>query len=298
VGDLRRHLLRKRPCPPILTNTPISELLAALNHSNNTQKKKLTCCHCGKMFSTYQSRWYHNKTGCCHNHQQHDSYDPNDGNRCCHQHDGTPRTTKGREVASMGSRVQQLEETILVLQEQLKRVTSTPACGDVCALNNNHAQTITNNNNHISQTNTTIVINGFGKETMDHITAQFLDQCVRRRDKGLIELIEKIHFDPDHQENCNLRMTSMKAPLMQIHNGTNWRYERKDKVLNELVDKGHGMMQEHFDDHEERIREDLSESMFNHIRRWMEHMQDREKKTLEAVLTDMYILILNTGPAV
>jgi mannose/cellobiose epimerase-like protein (N-acyl-D-glucosamine 2-epimerase family) len=112
-----------------------------------------------------------------------------------------------------------------------------------------------------------ITINAFGKESLDHISAQFLDQRVRRTDKGLVELIEKIHFDPGHQQNCNLKITNMRLPIMQIHNGTTWKYDRKERILNELVDKGHGMMQEHFDDHEDSIKEQLSETMFDHIRK-------------------------------
>jgi hypothetical protein len=160
-------------------------------------------------------------------------------------------------------------------------------------INNN----INNNNNILQNVTNNITINAFGKENIDHISTQFLDQCVRRTDKGLVELIEKIHFDPDHNENCNMKVTNLKMPIMQVHNGLCWKYDKKTRVLSDLVDKGHGMMQEHFDDHEDRIKDQVSETMFDHIRKWMDKMQDRDKKVIESVLTDMYLLILNAGGA-
>jgi hypothetical protein len=146
--------------------------------------------------------------------------------------------------------------------------------------------TTTNNNN-------SIVINAFGSECVDHITDNFLDQCVRRRDKGLVELIEKIHFDCP--ENQNMRVKNVKLPFIQCHNGQKWVYDKKDRVLNHLVDKGHGMMQEHLDDNDDRIRENMSQTMYDCIVEWMEKIHDRDKNTLESVLTDIYLLILNSS---
>lgn len=161
--------------------------------------------------------------------------------------------------------------------------------------NHNTNISITNTITATTTTNTQIVVNCFGEESLEYITPQFLDQCVRRTGKGLVELIGKIHFDPKHQENRNIKATNVKLPLMQVHDGIAWKYDRKDKVLNQLVDKGHGMMQEHFDDHEDRLRGSVSETMFNHIQEWMDKIQEQDKKTLESVLTDIYILILNAS---
>jgi cyclopropane fatty-acyl-phospholipid synthase-like methyltransferase len=63
-------------------------------------------------------------------------------------------------------------------------------------------------------------------------------------------------------------------------------------VLGDLVDRGHGIMQDHFDDHEGRFREDYA-AMFDHIREWMDKMQEKDRKTYGSVITDMYILVLN-----
>jgi hypothetical protein len=153
--------------------------------------------------------------------------------------------------------------------------------------------TPTINNTTTINSNTSVNINAFGKEALDHLTEDFMDQCVRRRDKGLIELIEKIHFD--RPENKNLRITNLKLPFIQCHDGQRWMYDRKDRILNKLVDHGHELMQDHLDDHEDRIRDRTSETMFDCICKWMSKIQGRDKKTLEPVLTDIYLLILNSS---
>ena len=263
---LKRHLQRKKACEPLLRDVSVEELLDACMLSPSAgARRSITCCGCGKAFASVQSRWNHQKrTGCGR----------------------ADMVERDASAGDEGRKVRELETRIQELQEELKRV-GKPEVQNVY----NNTQTITQNNNN------TIVINGFGKESLEHISAQFLDQCVRRTDKGLVELIERIHFDPRHQENRNLRVTNMKMPIMQVHNGTAWRYDKKDRVLNELVDKGHGIMQDHFDDHEDRIKDEVSETMFDHIQMWMDKMHDRDKKTWESVLTDIYVLILNAGMA-
>jgi hypothetical protein len=150
------------------------------------------------------------------------------------------------------------------------------------------------NNTHI-EANNNIQLNAFGKENLDHITKPFLDQCVKRRDKGLLELVHKMHFDENAPENSNIKITNKKMPFIQYHNGNKWMLEKKDKVLNEVIDKSHWMMQEHFDDHEHEYRETryLSENMINYVREWLEKVSDKERDIYSELLTDVYLLIYN-----
>jgi hypothetical protein len=285
---LVKHLRRKHHCQPAHSQLSTAELLAVLVPSEEPSKRE-QCMGCARFFKNKESLRVHRCRNC----------------------KGQPGTDGGATAAgnpAANDTVEQLQE----LREELRKVTqqlqqnhknSQHIYNDHNDHNNHNQPNINlgNQNSHNttnninSNTNNVIIVNGFGQESLDHITIPFLDQCLRRRDKGLIELIEKIHFDPDHRENRNVRATNVKAPVMQIHDGCAWRYGRKSKVLNDIVDKGHGMMQEHLDDNEERIRSDTSEYMFRHIQDWMEKMQDRDKRTLEDVLVDIYVLILNNN---
>lgn len=141
-----------------------------------------------------------------------------------------------------------------------------------------------------------IQINNFLKENDEYILNDrpFIHQCVQRMDKGLVELAEKIHFDPNRPENNNLRITNKKQPYIQYFNGNKWMHGKKDKVLNEVIDKSYGIMQDHFEDHEDEIRT-TSGALYRNIKEWMERMSEKDKKTVVPLLDDLYLLIVNGG---
>jgi hypothetical protein len=179
------------------------------------------------------------------------------------------------------------------VQELTRRVNELSSSSNATTVVN---ATTTVNNNSINNNNNSVTINAFGSESLAHITPEFIDRCVRRTNKGIVELIEKIHFDPDTPGNSNVRATNVKLPLVKYNDGARWKWARKDNLLDAIVDRGHGMMQDHFDDNEDDIR-DMSDAMFDHIRKWMDCMQEKDKRTWENVITDIYVLILNATSA-
>lgn len=151
----------------------------------------------------------------------------------------------------------------------------------------------TTNNIQVNQINNNQVINAFGKEDTSHLTHSFLNKCVRKTNKGLIDLLEEIHFGSE-KGNANVRILNKKMPLAETNDGSgHWLYERRDQVLNAMLDKGHGILQDHFDDNQDEIKGLVSDSMFNYIVEWFQRMEDKDKSSIEDVLLDIYILLLN-----
>lgn len=224
------------------------------------QKKdgKYGCSECDKTFSTHQARWVHKQQHC-----------------------------KGAQQAVEAVSI---VDTLKSLQEKVKELeTQTHTISQNNTSNSNNIQT----NIQIHQHNQ---INAFGHESQDHLTHAFLNTCVRRTNKGFIQLLEKLHFDKDMQgRNANVRCPNKKDQLLQFNDGTRWKYERRNTVLNDMIDKGQGILQEHFEDNQDEIKEDISETMWQYITKWMEKMEHRDKSTLESLLTDIYILILNNS---
>jgi hypothetical protein len=138
-----------------------------------------------------------------------------------------------------------------------------------------------------------ININAFGREDTGHLTSQFLDRCVKKTNVGLIELLNKLHFGTADGCNANVRITNRKLPLAEVNDGQLWQFEKKDKVLNHMVDKGQDILQEHLEEHQERIKEQLSESMWEHIQEYFERMEVRDEATIRDILDDVYIMLLN-----
>lgn len=160
------------------------------------------------------------------------------------------------------------------------------------------SSTTNTNCNNTTQNIQVNVVNAFGKEDTSHLTQPFLDRCVRRTNQGIIDLLEKLHFDPQTSgRNANVRCCNKKLPLCETNDGTRWKYARKETVLNEMIDKGHTILQEHLDDNHDAIQQANSASLYEHIMAFYGKLADKDKNTWEQLLTDAYILILNHTPS-
>lgn len=255
-GNLKKHLYRKTPCSPTVSDSEISELRSVFGPSRAENSTKLLCCKwCDKAFSSSQGRY------------QHQTY------HCAHKEAKVESTNIKEELENLRSMVTQLTN------QSVASSTTNTNC-------NNTTQNIQVN-----------VVNAFGKEDTSHLTQPFLDRCVRRTNQGIIDLLEKIHFDPQTSgRNANVRCCNKKLPLCETNDGTRWRFVRKDTVLNEMIDKGHTILQEHLDDHHDTIRQVNSASLYEHIMQYYGKLADKEKTAWEELLTDVYILILNHTP--
>lgn len=68
---------------------------------------------------------------------------------------------------------------------------------------------ITNINNNNGTYNINIQLNNFGQENVDHLTDEFLSNCLFNPKKGMTSLIETIHYNKDLPQNQNLRCKSL-----------------------------------------------------------------------------------------
>jgi len=151
------------------------------------------------------------------------------------------------------------------------------------------AATITINNTHINQ------INAFGREQIRDISQDLLDTCLRRTSKGLIELVDHIRFENDR--NRNVRASIFHPNIVEYHDGTNWQYGQKNRIVKKVVDQGHEIMQEHFEDNSDRLRQNMSNAMFDFVCSWLQKMERNNHAVYTDVMAEVYLLILNRSRA-
>ena len=248
VFDMKRHLTRVNPCPPVHSDAePLSILKEVMDEANN--KKKTICQHCGAGFSCRQSKYAHI--------------------RRFHS------DCKGAPGAS-GSGA---------------RVNTNHVVGSASVTNNVTNNVVTNNNvTNIGQ-QVNLTINAFGRENTDALTSEFVQQCVRRTDVGLLQLLKFIHFNEDVPENQNVKIASVKRGEMQVFDGERWSYRPQDRVITDMIHTGHGIMQDHFDDHEDEMRNRMRQSLFDHIQRWLDGVQNDEQKYVRPLVREVLALI-------
>lgn len=136
----------------------------------------------------------------------------------------------------------------------------------------------------------------YGSETMDHLTLAFKTQCARRTDKGFVELVEKMFFDPERPENRTLRARNLKNNIVQVFDGRAWMHHRKQDIVSDLFERGRAVLMEHYEEHEGLVNQNLSATMRHHVRDWMEALEDRDRKTAASLESSLFLLVLNKTP--
>ena len=88
-----------------------------------------------------------------------------------------------------------------------------------------------NSHNKIENQNITININAFGNENLEYIDDKAITECISRVYKSIPSLLEKIHFDPEHPENHNIKITNKKLPYASVMgNNKKWKTKKNNNI--------------------------------------------------------------------
>ena len=88
-----------------------------------------------------------------------------------------------------------------------------------CAINSNNSNNTNSNNN-------TIIINNYGDENTKYITKEFIVNLLANKPfKAIPEMIKHTHFNKEHPENQNIKITNKKEPYVKIMKDNKWLYQ-------------------------------------------------------------------------
>ena len=156
---------------------------------------------------------------------------------------GLSKHKKYCKETSMKTLVKELEEKDKELEEKEKQIeemkkqletaeTETKTTiNKNCHNKNNHSFNNTHSNNTI---NNTINILPYIETDSSHLTDKDFLAIVNKVTYCVMEMIEKVHFNPDKKENMNLRLTNLKDNLMMVFEKNNWTTKYKNDVLETL----------------------------------------------------------------
>jgi hypothetical protein len=134
--------------------------------------------------------------------------------------------------------------------------------------------------------NQTININNFGEENLKYISGDFLSNLIKIPFNALSNLIKEIHFNPDHPENNNIKISNKKLPYAEVFKDNCWKIQDKKETINYLVDKGVGILENHFDD-----TDDLNESQKCRFEQFKTSYDDGDVN--KKITKDIEICLLN-----
>ena len=105
--------------------------------------------------------------------------------------------------------------------------------------NNNCVTTTTNNihNNIHNNINIQLNINSFGHENVEYITTELAKKCLEMGWHGLLPMIDSIFFNPEHPENFNVKLTSLKNSLVDVKVNNTWKPRGLNDTIDKMIDK-------------------------------------------------------------
>jgi hypothetical protein len=150
----------------------------------------------------------------------------------------------------------------------------------------NNVGTINNttNNNTNNNTNNIIVVNNYGKENTDYLTADKIRALLARPYESIQELIKMLHFNSEHPENHNVKITNKKEPYALVWNNPIWEIRKKKSVVKDIVDKGYMMI--------DTTHDNMDESNKKYIK-FQTKFDDDATHTKDTIEEDAEMVIIN-----
>ena len=216
ASDLERHLSAKRKCVPLFAE-------ASVGTQQPEAAGEFTCKFCGRCFTAATNRNRHIRNSCK---IAPTSKNGDGGMERLYEH------TLQRQVNRLES---QMAEMLQLLRDQQHgssaASSSTLQAGEI-ALQGDHARV---------DNSKKIVINVFGQEKLDHITAEriktILDECLQRPalpaavNEAVLKTAMLVYSDPDRPENLTAYLPNKKTKGALVHTKAGWEVQPTQLVL-------------------------------------------------------------------
>ena len=220
-SNLKNHYQRKCLCRAIHSNISPEELLKKLNKPKNG----FACNKCNKIFNSRQGKYQHQK-------------------RCKQE------LIVFEEKKNDNQKIQELENELKLMKENELKLMKELFIEKMQSQNitNNNITKIKNQQNNITkiknqQNNTNLFISFNDKENIHKIIKGCQEtilqlEKVRSKDKCFSIYIDAAHFNPEHPEAHNIKLTNLKPDYKLIdirdENGV-WKKKPQKSIFNNLI---------------------------------------------------------------
>jgi hypothetical protein len=212
-----------------------------------------------------------------------------------------------KQAKSKHLKICHAKEAYQLIQQQNKNANNN------IQTQNNNNQTIINNTNHYNISNikqsirrskyttinndssddeeyTHIERNDFGKENIDYIPQETLDELTHAID--IQQLIKLKHFNPDHPENHNIRHNATSSKSLKILKDNKWQVHPKDDIFHQILNKSKSQLFSISLDHISTNRYNLTdEELIELSERWLNYDQQHQKKAIDFINIQLEELI-------
>lgn len=213
LDNLRRHLNRVYICQPTVKDIAIE----VLRTKYACKKGVYACENCGKVYKTSSGKCKHKKT--------------------C----DVPQKEKDKIIEEKDellkealAKIYQEQQSREKLEQQVKELLLQKQC----------VQNITNNN--------IIIINNFGEENTDYLRSDdsFIKKCIESPMQSIQKYLDAVHFNKEHPENNNIKLTNLQSPFMDYFKNGNWSKIEQRVLIPNIIHKSAQVIHSLIDDEE------------------------------------------------
>ena len=154
--------------------------------------------------------------------------------------------------------------------------------------------TTTNSNNtsntNIETQNINININAFGNENTDYLDDKAILACIGRVYNSIPSLLEKIHFDPKHPENHNIKITNRKLPYASVMgNNQKWKTVDRKDAIDTMVNNSYNILDDKFKENKDKIPPTTQQ----HFRGFQSKFDTEDKELMKEIKAEVDMMVLN-----
>ena len=187
----------------------------------------------------------------------------------------------------------------MVIEEKNNEIKELKEIVEKLLIENKTHTHITNNTNNSNNTtnhttNNIININNYGDEDTKYITSDYILKLLKNKPAKVIpELIKYTHFNNEHPENQNIKITNKKEPYIKIMKNNKWELQDKDETITDLIDR----QQVHLMDEtiEKKIASGCSNSEKINIERCTDLYNEEDKDYMKRLYNESELIIINNS---
>jgi len=249
------------------SNKCLQQHLKCNRHTERVNKQsenpRFECSVCGKKYTIRQSLHAHKKT--------------------CVASSAPAVTPSVQEILEL--KMDEMKQAFELERQEMK--------AQIAMLLDKHAGTTNNNttnNNNIETQNINIIIKAFGNENTDYLDDKAILACISHVYKSIPSILEKIHFDPNHPENHNIKITNKKLPYASVMgNNQKWKTVDRKDAIETMVLNGYNMLDEKYAENKEKF----SSKKQNNFEGFQSKFESEDKEMMKQIKTDVDMMVLN-----
>jgi hypothetical protein len=161
----------------------------------------------------------------------------------------------------------ELKQIIKNLNNELKEIKEKLNNQSNTIINNN-----TTNNNTTNNIQQNIIVMPYGQEDLSFLTLKDYTKIFRKGCYSIPEILKLIHCNDDKPEFKNVYIKNYKDDYILTFDGKDWNVEKKDVILNNMLESKKYLLESKFDD----MQEELPKHAITMFHKFLERSEDNE----------------------